>query len=152
MDDVISIYKDDGTWDSRAFDKQLETGCYIAPLRLEAGTPGVFLETEIAIKDNRFTYKLKNANTDANAPKVWRYQHFNSYQPYMRKRATISAALQKAVFFASDEEQLVRSAVIKLREFIANGYPFPVIKYCTDRMGARHVPRIWRRVLEICYK
>ena len=147
MDDVISIYNNLPKWDWESFDKTLEHECYVPPLTLEASTDGIFLENEFEIHNGRIEYRLKNTNTDMSAPRVWRYQHYNSYQPFARKQATICASLQKVRYFASNEAQLITSGVCKLREFIAAGYPFSVLRYCTNRMGAMHNSRVWRHIL-----
>ena len=147
MDDVISIYKKSDAWDYQRFDEDLEKQCYIAPLKLEASKVGVFLENEFEIRANKIVYRLKNENRDALHPEVWRYQHFNSYQPFARKRATITAALHKVQFFGSDDEQITVAGVRKLREFIFAGYPKSVLKYCTDRMGAAYDALLWKKIL-----
>ena len=87
---------------------------------------------------NTIVHRLKNDNVDAAHPMIWRYQHFNSYTPYARKRATISAALQKVAYFASNSEQLIMSGIRKIREFEYAGYPHAVLKYCLNYMASKH--------------
>ena len=161
MDDVITVCKNTVGWDKDFFHEELKSKCYVAPLTLEPSKEGVFLETEYEIREQRIVHRLKNENVDAHQPEVWRYQHFNSYQPYARKRATITTALWKASFFASDDEQLIHSAVLKLKEFIRAGYPYTVLKYCTNTVGSNrcsnasgraHSTRLWRTILKRAYE
>ena len=95
----------------------------------------MFLETEFYIRHNQIHHRLKNTNTQVE-DEIWRYQHFNSYAPFIQKQATIQAALQKVQFHASDARQLICSGVRKLREFAKAGYPISVIRFHTRKMAA----------------
>lgn len=146
MDDVILVTKNETKWDNKHFEKELTKYCYVPPLSLEPSKEGVFLETEFEIQDNHITHRLKNDNKDAFKPQIWRYQHFNSYAPYIRKRAVITAALKKVQFHASDKQQCVLSGIDKVREFMVAGYPDSVIKYCTNVMASQHDYWAWKEV------
>ena len=118
----------------------------VPPLNLEPSKEGVFLETEFEIKNNQVVHRLKNDNKDAFKPKIWRYQHFNSYAPYVRKRAVITAAFKKVQMHASDRQQCIMSGIEKAREFMAAGYPASVIKYCTNIMATQNDYWAWKEV------
>ena len=136
-------------WDK--FQKELTDQCYVPPLNLEPSKDGVFLETEFEIINNQVVHRLKNDNKDAFKPKIWRYQHFNSYAPYIRKRAVITAALKKVQMHASDRQQCIISGIEKVREFMAAGYPDSVIKYCTNIMATQNDYWAWKEVYK-CYR
>ena len=152
MDDVIMVCKDGGCWDHSHFLHELTTNCYMPPLNLEPSAEGVFLETEFEICNNQIVHRLKNDNKDARHPKVWRYQHFNSYAPYARKRAAITNALNKVSFHASDEAQIIGSGITKMREFIQAGYPYTVLKYCANTVANKDNMRAWNIVLKTLRK
>ena len=80
------------------FQDKLTKHCYAPPLSLEPSKEGVFLETEFEIVRNKIVHRLKNDNKDAFQPHIWRYQHYNSFAPYVRKRAVIMAAFNKVHF------------------------------------------------------
>ena len=122
---------------------------YVPPLKPEPGKPGVFLETEFKIIDDKIVCRLKNDNVDVEHPTIWRYQHFNSYAPYVRKKATITAALQKVELHASNEKGMVTSAIHKLKEFVRAGYPYKVLKYCCNRRAAVRYAHAWNKVCVI---
>ena len=146
MDDVILIYKKEADWNSQSFVKDLTNQCYVAPLCLEPSKDGVFLETEFEIIQNKIVHRLKNDNKDAFKPNIWRYQHFNSFAPYIRKRAVIMAAFNKVNFHASDRHQCIQSGILKAREFMVAGYPDSVIKYCTNSMASHHDYWAWKNI------
>ena len=146
MDDVILVCKHERTWDYKGFQAALTNQCYISPLHLEPSKEGVFLETEFEVLQNKINHRLKNDNKDAFHPKIWRYQHFNSYAPFIRKRAVIMAALNKVQFHASSRYQCTLSGILKVREFMAAGYPDSVIKYCTNIMATHHDFWAWKNV------
>ena len=152
MDDVILVCKECEGWDHEHFMQDMTSNCYMPPLNLEPSKDGVFLETEFLIKDNKIVHRLKNDNKDATHPKVWRYQHFNSYAPYARKRAAITNALQKVAFHASDEAQMIGSGITKMREFVHAGYPFSVLKYCANTISRDDTLRAWNTVLKAVRK
>ena len=146
MDDVILVYKKEATWDHESLENNLTNQCYVAPLCLEPSKDGVFLETEFEIINNKIVHRLKNDNKDAFNPHIWRYQHFNSFAPYIRKRAVIMAAFNKVNFHASDRHQCIQSGILKAREFMAAGYPDSVIKYCTNTMASHHDYWAWKEI------
>ena len=153
MDDVILVSKEGGCWDHSHFLRALTTDCYMPPLNLEKpDVDNVFLETEFNICGDTITHRLKNDNKDASNPKIWRYQHFNSYAPYARKRAAITNALQKIGFHASDEAQIIGSGIAKMREFIQLGYPYTVLKYCANTIANNNDARAWNVVLRAIRK
>ena len=117
------------------FKKDLTDQCYIPPLKLEPSKEGVFLETEFEIQKNHIVHRLKNDNKDPFDPQIWRYQHFNSFAPYVRKRAVIMAAFNKVQFHASNRDQCIQSGILKAKEFMIAGYPDSVIKFCTNKMA-----------------
>ena len=146
MDDVILVCKDETGWDSKNFQENLTKECYVPPLCLEPSKEGVFLETEFEVVRNKVVHRLKNDNKDAFNPHIWRYQHFNSFAPYIRKRAVIMAAFNKVQFHASDRYQCTYSGILKAREFMVAGYPDSVIKYCTNIMSSHHDFWAWKDV------
>ena len=146
MDDVILVYKNETDWDSQSFKEALTKHCYVAPLCLEPSKEGVFLETEFEIINNKIVHRLKNDNKNAFQPHIWRYQHFNSFAPYVRKRAVIMAAFNKVNFHASDRHQCIQSGILKAREFMVACYPDSVIKYCTNIMASHHDYWAWKEI------
>ena len=146
MDDVILIYKEEEKWDNKTFHDDLTKHCYAPPLTLEPSKDGVFLETEFEIVKNKIVHRLKNDNKNAFQPHIWRYEHYNSFAPYVRKRAVIMAAFNKVQFHASDRHQCTLSGILKAREFMAAGYPDSVIKYCTNIMASHHDFKAWKDV------
>ena len=146
MDDIILVSKEETGWDSKRFQEEFTKQCYVPPLSLEPSKDGVFLETEFEVCKNQVAHRLKNDNRDAWNPQIWRYQHFNSYAPYLRKRAIIIAALKKVQFHASNKQQCILSAILKVREFMVAGYPDSVIKYCTNIMATNHDFWAWKEV------
>ena len=146
MDDLIVAYADTDEWDAAAFLQSVSDDCYVAPLTLEPSKPGVFLETEFEVIRGRIVHRLKNDNTDANNPKVWRNQHYNSYSPFMRKRAAIIAALRKTVAQASDDTQIIVASIRKLHEYRAAGYPDSVLSDVCRHMGRLHSTSVWGAV------
>ena len=95
---------------------------YTPPLRLEEADDGTFLETSFDIAHGVMRYRLKNVNAGGEK-KMWRYHSFDSYTTTEQKRSTMLATLKKVDFMASDEIERFYSAVDKLREFEALGYP-----------------------------
>ena len=147
MDDLLIVCKDAMHWDMKSFLTDIHANCYVAPLKLEDAAAGVFLETEFEMSPH-LTFQIKNANKDMHAPVVWRYQHFNSYAPYTRKRATIISALKRVVYFASDDAAMIRSGIMKLQEFAHAGYPYSVLKYCCDAMARDGNHKVWYAIRE----
>ena len=60
-------------------------------------------------------------------PKVWRYAHYSSYTPWASKRSVMISTLKKVNKMASNEENLVKSAYWKLKEFARLQYPIPAL-------------------------
>jgi len=53
MDDILMIYSKNPSWDHERFLKDFEKSeCYQAPLELEEGKPGTFLETPFELQKN----------------------------------------------------------------------------------------------------
>jgi hypothetical protein len=143
MDDILLIYAKNKTWDHEKFVKDFERSeCYQEPLSLEDGGENVFLETEFSQLNGVFNFKLKNEN--AKTPgKIWRYRHFKSHAPFAQKRAVLTACLQKIHKMASDADIMCTSAIDKLIEFRAIGYPFGVLYAACRYMGASTGVRKW---------
>ena len=89
---------------------------------VEEADDGTFLETSFDIAHGVMRYRLKNVNAGGEK-KMWRYHSFDSYTTTEQKRSTMLATLKKVDFMASDEIERFYSAVDKLREFEALGYP-----------------------------
>ena len=122
MDDVLLLMRRYG-WDKQRFyDEFKRSECYMPPLRLEEADDGTFLETSFDIAHGVMRYRLKNVNAGGEK-KMWRYHSFDSYTTTEQKRSTMLATLKKVDFMASDEIERFYSAVDKLREFEALGYP-----------------------------
>ena len=83
----------------------------------------------------RDEYRLKNAN-EGDVKRVWRYQSWESYSPSEQKRRTLVATLQKVAAMASNEKEMVNSAMAKLREFADLGYPASVRKDACCRVAS----------------
>jgi len=142
MDDILIVYIDDESWDYARFLQDLErSDCYAKPLKLEAGQADIFLENEFTITTDGIRYWLKNANSKEY--KIWRYQHINSYAPYLQKRATWIATLKKVDRMASDAAVCYSSAHDKLYEFLQLGYPGTMLKYACQRVGRETGHGIW---------
>ena len=69
----------------------------------------------------------KNDNEVGKPAKVWRYAHFDSQATFESKRAVLVATLKKLDKMASNEQELVHSAMQKLNEFIQLKYPKKLI-------------------------
>ena len=129
MDDVLCIYAESTRWDHEAFLKYQGEECYMPPLKLEAAGSNVFLETEFEIKKDGIQHRLKNVNEEKGAPKVWRYQHYDSYGSYVQKKGVLLGCLRKVDKMASDRKQLLISGRRKMAEFERLGYPAAVRRY-----------------------
>ena len=136
MDDILMVYAKVALWDHEKFMEDFRRSeCYQAPLHLEPGTAGTFLETRYRVEANQFVFRLKNDNEDGQG-RVWRYQHFDSHSPFMQKRATLTACLKKVHQMASDPDELYRSALDKCAEFSRLGYPHGVLRNACSYLGA----------------
>ena len=137
------VYAKNDRWDHKTFIKNFEkSDCYHPPLELEAGKDGTFLETRYEVKDGKFSYKLKNDN-ETGETKVWRYQHFHSFSPFMQKRATLTACLRKVHSMASDPATLWDSALAKVAEFRRLRYPLSVLRKACSFIGATTGEGTW---------
>ena len=125
MDNILIVLARSTGWDADGFIRDFqESKCYREPLKLEEGKDGTFLETRYTVEGDSVRYKLKNDNEHEN--KVWRYQHYLSYAPFLQKRATLTACLKKVHKHASDQGNLYASALSKISEFRELGYPLDV--------------------------
>jgi hypothetical protein len=143
MDDIFLAYAKNDMWDYERFVADFtRSECYQEPLSLEDGGSGVFLETEFQLKDNKFTYRLKNEN-DKHRGKIWRYRDFKSHATFAQKRAVLTASLQKVHKMASDPDEMCESAIGKLMEFRSQRYPYGVLEAACVYMGASTGLRKW---------
>ena len=86
MDDILLFYNINKL-DGNFIKDFTQSECYLPPLRLEESQNQNFLETSIKItSDNKIQFWLKNYNAVGEAPKIWRYMHFNSYASFPKKR------------------------------------------------------------------
>ena len=129
MDDILCIYAETDKWDSARFLEYQSKECYMPPLELQEAGNSIFLETEFEIHKDEIQHRLKNVNIEGEAPKVWRYQHYNSYGSYIQKKGTLMGCLRKVNSMASNEEQLMISGRRKLAEFKRIGFPSGVRKF-----------------------
>ena len=136
MDDILLIYRENDTWDHKKFLKDFEAShCYQAPLKLEGGKDGIFLETKFWAQDGVFRYGQKNDNEDGTT-RVWRYQHFDSNSSYQQKRATLVACLRKVQRLSSDTHSMAEGALAKIAEFRRLRYPINVLRKTCSYLGA----------------
>ena len=68
-----------------------------------------------------------NAHDPDNETRVWRYAHYSSYTPWASKRSVMISTLKKVNKMASNDENLVKSAYWKLKEFARLKYPIPAL-------------------------
>ena len=149
MDDILAVYVKSPDWDHAKFVKDFKRSeCYHAPLKLEDGKPGTFLETSFEWKDGRFRHWIKNENKQGEEPKVWRYKDFRSHGPYTQKRALITMIMKKVHHMASDKTALTESAIQKLAEFERLNYPRGLLVGVCNYMGATTGENAWIRVRE----
>ena len=143
MDDIIVVHADTPRWDGKRFIADFtQSQCYQAPLRLEAGRDGTFLETRYWITDdNSIKFKLKNDNESHD--QIWRYQHWYSNTPFLQKRGTLTAVLKKVQLMASDSYQLYAGALAKLGEFRRLRYPNSVLWKACNKLGATSGVSAW---------
>ena len=149
MDDVLCFYASSSNWDEERFLADLCSECYLPPLKLEDGGEGTFLETSFRItKTNRIQHWLKNQNTPGEAPKVWRYAHFDSHTDFTQKRAVMMACLKKVHNMCSDQRLLRESAVQKMAEFASLRYPRKMLWTACTTMGVKTRCPAWFRARE----
>ena len=135
MDDVLLVYAKPAWWDYERFLRDFtRSECYWPPLKLEDAKEATFLETTFNLTDDgKLEYWLKNDNTTAH--NVWRYQHYRSHAPFAQKRALVLATLRKVHRMASDKRCRYRSAMAKIREFIALTYPTTLLRSICNRLA-----------------
>jgi len=146
MDDVITVYVDNPTFDHKNLLTSQATECYKAPLKLEDGGADTFLETTFEIKNNKFRYWLKNQNEIGKPAKVWRYSHFHSDGSYQIKHGVLMAVLKKIQKMSSDDEAIYQSALQKLYEFYTLKYPYKMLWGACTTMGVNTRQGIWFEV------
>ena len=145
MDDIVLMISKSERWDrTRFLNDFMASECYWPPLKLEAGTQGVFLETWFETSATGIRYRLKNDNEKER--KVWRYHHYYSDLQYQMKRATLLATLRKVHRMASDASQLAISALSKLDEFAQLRYPVGIRKFMCAIMARDTSDLTWRWV------
>ena len=143
MDDILMIYVKNDEWKHEEFVEDFERSeCYQAPLELEEGKAGTFLETRYVIEGKTIQYRLKNDN-EAGDTKIWRYQHFHSFSPFSQKRATLTACLRKVHKMASSPATLWQSALAKVAEFRRLRYPLSVLSKACSYLGATTGEGTW---------
>ena len=150
MDDILIIYAKNNTWEYEKFMRDFKSSeCYWAPLSLEEGKVGTFLETRFKLTSDRksITYRLKNDNEKGEEPQIWRYHHFQSYGHYVQKRATLLASLKKVHHMASDATQLFFSGVDKLKEFSRLDYPRGIRKFMCGIMARDTEDSTWYKIM-----
>jgi hypothetical protein len=98
------------------------------------------------IANNTFRFWLKNDNVAGEAPRVWRYAHFNSSSSFAQKRATLLASVRKVHSMASDDAALIASAGQKLAEFQRLQYPRSLLCMACTTMAVRTRNTAWFRI------
>ena len=110
---------------------------------LGEGSADTFLETKIIRKHNGdLEHRLKNDNENG-TKKIWRYQHWHSNSPVTQKRATLTACLRKVHQQASNNEQLLKSALGKIEELWQLRYPTSILQKACNLLGASTGNRTW---------
>ena len=143
MDDILMVVAENEQWNAEQFIKDFASStCYEAPLKLEKGNDGTFLETKYWQVGNHIRHKLKNVNEGGESV-VWRYQHWYSNVPFLQKRATLTACLRKVHQMASDPAALGTSALDKVAEFRRLHYPESVLWKACNYLGATTGESMW---------
>ena len=90
------VFSKNPGWDYKKFVADFERSeCYQAPLTLEEGGRGTFLETTFELQANgTFRHHLKNENNMGERPKIWRYTDWRSHGRYEQKRALITGRMR----------------------------------------------------------
>ena len=115
---------------------------YWPPLALEDARDATFLETSFELKaDGTLAYWLKNDN--AQERRIWRYQHWRSHAPFAQKKALVIACLRKVHKMASDRKRRYVSALDKLREFVAIGYPVTLLRSICNLLARTTSDSTW---------
>jgi hypothetical protein len=145
MDDIIMVYAKAAWWDHERFVADFtRSEIYCEPLTLTDGDADTFLETTLKLSNDGFEYWLKNQN--AESQKIWRYQHFNSYSPMGQKKALVKSCLRKVHNMASNSENLKKSAIHKLKEFLALEYPKPILKQICNYIATTTGNGTWIKI------
>ena len=115
---------------------------YWPPLKLEDAKEATFLETTFDLReDGTVEYWLKNDNEQER--KIWRYHPWRSHAPFAQKKALLVMSLRKVHKMASSKEARYKSAIAKLREFIALQYPTYLLKSTCNLLAFTTGHRIW---------
>ena len=150
MDDILLLMLKDETWDHDRFYEDFQRSeCYMAPLKLEEAQEGTFLETTFTVQGGHIRFRLKNVNEGGK--NVWRYQAYDSYQPYTQKWSTLVATLKKVAGMAGDEREEFESALHKLREFTQLGYPMRVRRRACYKVRDDTGRMLWGEVAQTQY-
>ena len=145
MDDILLFYTADDTWEHDRFLADFEQSeCYWKPLQLEEGKHDTFLETTFFWEDGQLAYKLKNDNEFQK--KIWRYKHYLCDGSVRHKKANLMGTMRKVHKMASDDKQLIISAVDKLYEFQELGYPRSLRRFACSIMARDNQDLTWRYV------
>ena len=144
MDDVIVIYAGE---EGRKAYEDFRKNAYDAPLKLEEAEQDTYLEMKM--NNGKITERrLKNKNENSATQILWRYQRYESYTPYAQKWATMMAAMKKVQQYATNEQQLMCSARLKLREFESLGYPMKVLRMACYKMKAMTYNNTWQQIVQ----
>ena len=143
MDDILTFYVTNPRFDhGKLLDEFKQSQCYWPPLNLENANNGIFLETQIEIRNNTIRHKLKNDN--AKEIMTWRYMHINSNNKHTYKKAALITNLRKVDYMASDDMMLIGSAIDKLREFVLLlGYPKGMLYDACTKMAVLTRAQAW---------
>ena len=149
MDDVLTIYAKNDTWDHERYLKEFTTECYFPPLRLEITSDSTFLESRLEMGSHNIRYKLKNENYAGQEPKTWRYAHFSCYSNFEQKNTVLRSCLKKVQRAASDTKALIESGKQKINEFLQLYYPKKMIWRACTTMGVTTRDPAWFRIRDI---
>ena len=149
MDDVLTIYAKNDTWDHERYLKEFTTECYFPPLRLEITSDSTFLESRLEMGSHNIRYKLKNENYAGQEPKTWRYAHFSCYSNFEQKNTVLRSCLKKVQRAASDTKALIESGKQKINEFLRLYYPKKMIWRACTTMGVTTRDPAWFRIRDI---
>ena len=148
MDDILLFYVERSDFDHRTFIENFaKSDCYKDPLRLEDGGEQTFLETTFEVTpQNTIRHWLKNENQPGQAPKIWRYAHYNSHGEHSQKEAVLLSTLRKLHNMASDPYARTNSAYAKLMEFHNIKYPHRVLWRACTKMAITTRDITWFRI------
>merc|ERR1712137_1276114 len=132
-------------WNADSLLEEMREDVYHSPLTLQEGSPDTFLESRFAVVGNQIVFRLKNDN-EGDSTKVWRYQHYTSAGRYQTKVSTMMSNLAKVDFYASDNCQLILSAVAKLREYQRLQYPPGILRRACGSMAFKTGNASWHMI------